>query len=843
MTVNSLSDQIHVSLFDPYKKPDGFTIPGTKSPEQLLLLDFMESIRNGRWKEEVQKVRDVMEQFDRNSEEHSEAKKCIPAVTLSVQCNSRESSLNIEDKFENYNCLLQFDGDFHEKPDEINEKKKLLANDEHFVFVSISPSGDGIKGAIAYQLPDHIKITPDNLSDVHTKAFQEIDNYLFANYGFRNDPYVKDPFRMCFATWDEDIKINENVIPFQLSFYVDQVQNQSVQKASPIYNKKLSNSLEIACGKVRTAEVGTRHDTALKQATLLGGYIAGSGLDEDTAKNALVKAINENPHVLNETERKEFEQAIIDGIKHGKTKPIQIPYTGRIEPEYDQWLRKIYDAWNLMCDFESWNFDQIKTYAKGGEKLDAELLHILFQDKVTFIPEMNAFFVFEKFWVNQKKQGSFLTDMLETLQSLYEYVNDEDDEVIVKKIRMLESRHHTSNILFFLQTFHTPIKNFDCHIELINFKNGTYDVSNRVFREHRATDYLTKMIDYDYSEQAVCPDFDEFIRLCFDNNQSVIEYMTYQMGTYITGYNPDILTVAVGKGTNGKSFLFKIIREILGPYACQSSANELFGSRQKIYINELVGKRFVVVGEMSEGQMLSGSIKEIVSRDKKQAEGKFKDPREFDAEYSIVTFTNNQPKITDNSHGMSKRLVFVSFPHQFPNSERSSEYQWEKRYLKEAPGILAKMVKSAVEWWNLEYIIPDEIRAFTQSTIDECTVQDSLAEYLQAEKDVSYLLRPNTKMVSILNSVFVDGYRAFCQQNKLEKLNRNKLSKKLQDMGYETGNKRVEGKSSCVIFGIGDVNNYGTSEFNGVVDTERSNVTSFPEMKERSEHRNQKVNQ
>ena len=83
--------------------------------------------------------------------------------------------------------------------------------------------------------------------------------------------------------------------------------------------KRLVRLLEWAAERVRLARVGTRHDTLLRMARLMGGYLH-LGLPEEVALRALVEAALEAGLPLEEAER-----TARWGLEVGRDSPLELP--------------------------------------------------------------------------------------------------------------------------------------------------------------------------------------------------------------------------------------------------------------------------------------------------------------------------------------------------------------------------------------------------------------------------------------------------------------------------------------------------------------------------------------
>lgn len=313
-----MNDEPRVSLFPSFfSSKANRKLPGIVSKGSLTITELVDGIKLGRWENEVNLARTAMVQFGRNSKEHIDAKLDIPAVTLSVECRNR---IQIEPdchKLIDYNFILQIDTDFHCGIDELNHWKDRLSQDPYILFVALSPSGDGLKAALFYSIPDDIELNYENLRTVHESVFQAVDEYLYKTYEIRNDKAVKDPYRLCFLTYDPDIRVNEEVQALKLDFSSKPME-ESHYEPIEFSDRKAAAFIRIACSKVRMSKPGSIHNTLYKQSCVLGSFVKQGWLDDYEATNLLIKAITANVHTTADYDS-EHKRVIADGIARGKT--------------------------------------------------------------------------------------------------------------------------------------------------------------------------------------------------------------------------------------------------------------------------------------------------------------------------------------------------------------------------------------------------------------------------------------------------------------------------------------------------------------------------------------------
>ncbi len=315
--MNNDTDEPRVSLFPSFfSSKANRKLPGIVNKGSLTITELIEGIKSGRWENGVNLVRTAMVQFGRNSKEHIEAKLDIPAITLSVECRNRIQSEPDCDKLIDYNFILQIDSDFHCGIDELTQWKDRLSQDPYILFVALSPSGDGLKAALFYSIPADIELNYENLRTVHESVFQAVDEYLYKTYKIRNDKAVKDPYRLCFLTYDPDIRVNEEVQALKLDFSL--TETKPMEEPIEFSDRKAAAFTRIACSKVRMAKPGSIHNTLYNQSCVLGSFVKQGFLDDYEATNLLIKAITANVHTTADYDS-EHKRVIADGIARGKT--------------------------------------------------------------------------------------------------------------------------------------------------------------------------------------------------------------------------------------------------------------------------------------------------------------------------------------------------------------------------------------------------------------------------------------------------------------------------------------------------------------------------------------------
>ena len=133
---------------------------------------------------------------------------------------------------------------------------------------------------------------------------------------------------------------------------------------------------------------------------------------------------------------------------------------------------------------------------------------------------------------------------------------------------------------------------------------------------------VTKAVRCHFDARADCPEFKEFLREIFADNEAVISFLQRAVGYSLSGYvSEQCFFILVGSGSNGKSTLLAVLHHVLGDYAATTPAQTLMvnrhGNEPTNDLAKLVGIRFVTAAETEKGQRLAESkIKRITGGDR-----------------------------------------------------------------------------------------------------------------------------------------------------------------------------------------------------------------------------------
>ena len=180
-----------------------FPNASSTKPKDAKIKPILEAIRKGKFEREINRLRNSLK-ADRK--EYDRDKKNLPAFTISGKFSKRSATKLLE-----HSGLLQIDIDNVEAPEELRDK---LIQDPHICAAFLSPSGKGVKGLIL-STTDPTK---------HKAAFLAVEKRIKDHYNIQIDKACKDVSRLCFVSYDPDLKTNPDAVP--LTIPEEQPKNQ-----------------------------------------------------------------------------------------------------------------------------------------------------------------------------------------------------------------------------------------------------------------------------------------------------------------------------------------------------------------------------------------------------------------------------------------------------------------------------------------------------------------------------------------------------------------------------------------------------------------------------------------
>lgn len=302
---------------------------------------------------------------------------------------------------------------------------------------------------------------------------------------------------------------------------------------------------------------------------------------------------------------------------------------------------------------------------------------------------------------------------------------------------------------------------------LLNCRNGTIDLRTGELREHRSSDYITKLTNLDFRPEATSALWETTLAQITGETgvppaeRLLCRFLQRWFGYCATGsVREQAFVVHWGRGSNGKSLLLGTISRVLDEYAgaaapgLMTDSRDGGGSRHPTEIADLKGKRMVTAQESDESMVLREAfIKAVTGDDPIKARVMRGDFFEFTPTHKLQLVTNHRPAIKGQDEGMWRRVLLVPYLQLFGTQEQvdAGETHWLKDQTlaarlarrEELEGVLAWIVAGAREWFETGLRPPsvvlaakaeyqaeqDRVRAF----VTECCEVDPTAHVRAGE--------------------------------------------------------------------------------------------------------------
>lgn len=162
-------------------------------PYNISIEKVVERIKTGKSKDIVNSIRS-----EKDKSISSKIKSTLPCIMFAGTFSQRNGNGLTE-----HSGLMCVDFDKYENDEVMNNHKKLLLNNPHFLLLFVSPSGNGFKGVV--------KI-PESTKETHPKYFAEFQKkFDFDNW----DKSCSNVDRVCFESYDPDIYVNYDALVFE----------------------------------------------------------------------------------------------------------------------------------------------------------------------------------------------------------------------------------------------------------------------------------------------------------------------------------------------------------------------------------------------------------------------------------------------------------------------------------------------------------------------------------------------------------------------------------------------------------------------------------------------------
>ena len=262
---------------------------------------------------------------------------------------------------------------------------------------------------------------------------------------------------------------------------------------------------------------------------------------------------------------------------------------------------------------------------------------------------------------------------------------------------------------------------FDANPNLVNCKNGTYDLEKGIFRPHDRDDFLTMQTRFSYTMQKVrCKRWERFIEEVTQGNKEKADFLQRALGYSILGTSKEeCMFILHGKTTrNGKSTLLDAVHHMLGDYATVAPVELICrGDRNKnaeaptSTLASLKGRRFVTMAESdSAGRLDESAIKQFTGGEEIKARELYQAAFTFYPQFTLWLSCNDLPAVRDKSLFASDRIRVIEFNRHFSDEEQDKGLKEYFESDEAMPGIFAWLIEGYQKYKKYGLKMPDSMK-------------------------------------------------------------------------------------------------------------------------------------
>ena len=269
------------------------------------------------------------------------------------------------------------------------------------------------------------------------------------------------------------------------------------------------------------------------------------------------------------------------------------------------------------------------------------------------------------------------------------------------------------------------------------------------FEDYERIQYITQSTCIDYDEHADTSDWERTILKICCGDEELAEWLQTAIGYSITGMDTEqVFFLCHGKGSNGKSTFFDLLRKALGDYSMFGEFKTIEEERSgggegpRPDLLALFGKRtlFIDEPERPNTTLNEGLVKRMTGGTAIRARNLHeKNYVEFKMTAKIWVAFNREPRIRGSDYGVWRRIRRVPFHAEFSKADEDFDPGIKDRLEKNIASVLKWAVEGAVKWHENGLGWCDAVR---ESTDQYQRDQDVLADFIQMailEDDKSYI--------------------------------------------------------------------------------------------------------
>ena len=330
-------------------------------------------------------------------------------------------------------------------------------------------------------------------------------------------------------------------------------------------------------------------------------------------------------------------------------------------------------------------------------------------------------------------------------------------------------------------------------VKYLTLQNGLYDLDAFELIDHSRDIFTTNLLPYNYDPTATCPRFIQFLTEIFENVQEKIDFVQEAVGyAFHKSLPTPAMFFLVGTGSNGKSVLINTIASLIGK---DNTSNVSFNSlSNEYYVLELFQKMINISGETPQNKYINtDAVKAATAGDWITGRELYKQPMKFRPFAKHFLAMNKPPIITDQSHGMWRRIWVLEFNRRF--TEEDMDRQLEEKLVDELSGIFN---------WALEGYKKLKEKKFALSEPESMKIsKDQYRDDISSDSITSFVKKnlvrsDNPKDVLVYTKTY-DWYVKYCKlEEKTDIQVKSDFKKRLVEMGFKLKSSTRHNNKVCI---------------------------------------------
>ncbi len=313
----------------------------------------------------------------------------------------------------------------------------------------------------------------------------------------------------------------------------------------------------------------------------------------------------------------------------------------------------------------------------------------------------------------------------------------------------------------------------DKDLNIINLKNGLYDLKEDKFKPHTPSLLSTVQIPVDYDESAKCPMINKFLSeiVSQEHIPSLLEWIGYSM---IPNNKMQKAVMLLGCGANGKSVFLNLLTEFIG---IKNTSGESLQDLEKDRFSKanLYGKLLNICPDISDSKIYDNSQFKVLTGNEKQIKGEKKGQQAFyfDNTARLIFSANDLPPVKNAGYAYYRRWMLFEFPNKFEGKNADKNLIDKLTTEEELSGLFNIALKQLLENGEFSY----------HKTIEEVERMYRLkSDSVAAFADECVMM----SMDNTLKALVYDAYVNWCIKNGEKPESNVTFGKKFTRLGYQT---------------------------------------------------------